>query len=101
MVKELKRLGVPVTVACKRLGISRSTYYYRSKDKSEDLKEAIMKIAYKHPSFGYRRITAVLRQEGFKINPKKVYRLYRELNLKKSVNRKGYDMPPFFEHLKI
>ena len=54
MVKELKRLGVPVTVACKRLGISRSTYYYRSKDKSEDLKEAIMKIAYKHPSFGFQ-----------------------------------------------
>ena len=61
MVKELNKLGVPVAVACKRLGISRSTFYYRSKDKNEDLKEAIMEIAYKYPSFGYRRITAVLR----------------------------------------
>jgi len=77
MIKELNQLGVPVTVACKKLGVSRSTYYYFSKD--EDLKEAIVKIAYRHSSFSYRRITAVLRHQGFKVNHKKVYRLYREL----------------------
>jgi len=104
MVKELNKLGVPVAVACKRLGISRSTFYYRSKDKNEDLKEAIMEIAYKYPSFGYRRITAVLRHQGFKVNHKKVYRLYRELNLQESVKRRGYrkrafyQQPPVAEH---
>ncbi len=90
MVKELNRLGVPVTVACKRLGISRSTYYYRGKDREEHLKNAIMEIAYKYPSFGYRRITAVLRHQGFRVNHKRVYRLYRELNLQKSAKRRGY-----------
>ncbi|WP_274540974.1 IS3 family transposase [Thermovibrio guaymasensis] len=76
--------------------MSRFTYYYCSKDKSEDLKEAIMEIAYKHPSFGYRRIRAVLRHQGFKVNHKKVYRLYRELNLQKSVKRKGYRKRAFY-----
>jgi putative transposase len=104
MVKELNQLGVPVTVACRRLGISRSTYYYRSRDKSTNLKEAIMEIAYMYPSFGYRRITAALRNRGFKVNHKKVYRLYRELNLQKSVKRRGYrkkvsyQQPPVAEH---
>jgi putative transposase len=97
MVKELNQLGVPVTVACRRLGISRYTYYYRSRDKSTDLKEAIMEIAYMYSSFGYRG-------RGFKVNHKKVYRLYREQNLQKSVKRRGYrkkvsyQQPPAAEH---
>jgi len=64
MVKKLNQLGVPFTVACKRLGINRSIYYYHSKDKDEILRKTILEIAYQHPSFGYRRITAVLRRQG-------------------------------------
>lgn len=104
MVEKLNQHGVPITVACRRLGISRSTYYYQSKREDEHLKEAIIEIAYRYPSFGYRRITAVLRRQGFEVNHKKVYRLYRELNLQKSVKRRGYKkkatygQPPAAEH---
>jgi len=97
MVKELNDMGVPIIVACKRLGINRSTYYYCHKDKDKDLKEAILEIAFRHPTFGYRRITAILRNQGFRVNHKRVYRLYRELNLQKSVKRKGYRRKNFYK----
>ena len=64
MVTELKNLGVPVSVTCKRFGISCSTYYYRSRSTDNELKELILEIAYRHPSLGYRRITALLRKMG-------------------------------------
>ncbi len=42
------------------MGISRSTYYYKPKDKPSDmdLAEKIEEIALDFPSYGYRRITA-------------------------------------------
>ncbi len=104
MVEKLNQHEVPITVACRRLGTSRSTYYYQSKREDEHLKEAIMEITYRYPSFGYRRITAVLKRQGFEVNHKKVYRLYKELNLQKSVKRREYKkkttygQPPAAEH---
>jgi len=38
----------------------------------------------KHPRYGYRRITALLRREGFEVNPKRVARIRREEGLKVS-----------------
>jgi len=91
MVEELNNLGVPINAACRRLGINRSTYYYRPCNKDNKLKELILEIAYKHPSFGYRRITAVLRKQGLRVNHKRIYRLYRELNLQKPARRKTHN----------
>jgi hypothetical protein len=35
-----------------------------------------------HPRFGYRRVWALLRQEGWRVNRKRVYRLWRRQGLK-------------------
>jgi putative transposase len=46
-------------------------------------------MAATHVRYGYRRLTVLLRREGWKINTKRVYRLYDEENLKvRSVERK-------------
>ena len=46
-----------------------------------DLRDAIQRIALAWPSYGRPRITAELRHRGWKVNPKRVYRLMREDNL--------------------
>ena len=52
-------------------------------------KERIRELALGHASFGYRRITAVLRRQGWRVNPKRVYRLYRQMDLQRPTRRKG------------
>lgn len=78
--------GIPVTKAAELLGVSRSGYYrWRKKtnDNSGDmeLRNLIQKIAIEFPAYGYRRITAELRNRGYTVNHKKVLRLMREDNL--------------------
>jgi putative transposase len=46
-----------------------------------DLRDAIQRIALEWPSYGRPRITAELRRRGWKVNPKRVYRILREDNL--------------------
>ena len=67
--------------------VSRSSFYRfgtrpkRLVDSDMDLRDAIQRIAVAMPSYGRRRITAELRRRGWKVNPKRVYRLMREDNL--------------------
>jgi putative transposase len=50
-------------------------------DADMDPRDAIQRIAVEMPSYGRRRITAELRRRGWRVNPKRVYRLMREDNL--------------------
>jgi putative transposase len=43
--------------------------------------ERIREIAATRVRYGYHRIHVLLRREGWRINPKRVYRLYREMGL--------------------
>jgi putative transposase len=52
-----------------------------SKQTDMDLRHAIQEVALEWPSYGRPRITAELRRQGWKVNPKKVQRLLREDNL--------------------
>jgi len=47
----------------------------------QDLRDAIQRISLEWPYYGRPRITAELRRRGWKVNPKRVYRLIREDNL--------------------
>ena len=58
---------------CQLTGISRSGYYRHW--------DAIQCLALKHRHYGYRRIGALLRREGWQANHKRVLRLMREDNL--------------------
>jgi len=69
------------------MDIKRSTLYYRAKDnlykkiKEADIKDKIATISYKHPYYGYRRMTAQLKREKVMINHKRVLRMMRELGI--------------------
>jgi putative transposase len=64
------------------LPVERSTYHYRSRRAGQaHLIERIREIATTRVRYGYRRIHVLLRREGWRVNAKRVYRLYREMGL--------------------
>ena len=69
--------------SCRLLNIHRKTYRYRTKRRNDDdLRKNIINIANERRRFGYRRIHKMLIRKGIKVNHKKVYRIYKEENLK-------------------
>jgi putative transposase len=71
-----------VTHACGLISISRSLYRYRSRRPDcGALRARIGEIAAVKRRYGYRRVHVVLRREGWTMNRKLTYRLYREAGL--------------------
>lgn len=74
--------------ACKAIGSCRMTIRYASRRADDaDLRERMKAIAHERRRFGYRRVLVLLKREGYVINHKKLYRLYREEKL--AVRRRG------------
>jgi putative transposase len=74
--------GLGVTRACGLVDISRSLYRYRSRrPDSAALRTRIEEIAAVKRRYGYRRVYLRLRREGWEVNRKRVYRLYRDAGL--------------------
>ena len=75
-----------VAAACRALGLSRSSYYRsgQSSLESRRIRKEVLELSAKHPRYGYRRITALMRREGFEINVKRVARIRREEGIKVS-----------------
>ena len=48
----------------------------------EGLTKAIIRLATRYGRYGYRRITALLRTEGWLVNAKRVRRIWRQEGLK-------------------
>ena len=48
------------------------------------IRKEVLELSDKHPRYDYRRITALLRREGFEVNPKRVARIRREEGIKVS-----------------
>ncbi|MGF6980090.1 transposase InsO family protein [Paraburkholderia sp. JPY465] len=86
----------PLAGLLKLAGLARSTFYYQQKalqlvDKYADLKARIKAIFDRHKGrYGYRRITAAIRQEGQTVNHKTIQRLMGDLRLKSCVRIKKY-----------
>jgi len=80
----IKTIGVSVRRACMVLGIGRSTYHYQSTTTPLEsaLTERIIELALQYGRYGYRRITALLRAEGWQVNHKRVERIWRQEGLK-------------------
>jgi putative transposase len=71
-----------VTRACGLVQISRALYRYQSRrPECAGLRERIAEIAALKCRYGYRRIHVLLRREGWRVNRKLTYRLYREAGL--------------------
>jgi transposase InsO family protein len=65
--------------ACRALDLGRSSYYRSSVRRTGSLEkqQQIRALSERHPRYGYRRITAVLKRGGMKVNAKRVQRVRR------------------------
>ncbi len=66
--------------ACRALEINRSSLRYVAVpvDYEKRLVKRMNELAVAHPRWGYRMVATLLRGEGWKVNPKRVLRLWRQ-----------------------
>ena len=71
---------------CRAAGVSRAGYYRfllrpQVPEAAMDLRSQIQRIALRWPAYGYRRVHAELRRQGWSVNHKRILRLMRADNL--------------------
>ena len=74
-----------VSNQCKLVGLHRSSYYFKPKGESvlnQQLMKSIDRKFLKCPFYGVERMTDHLRSLGYSVNPKRVRRLYKIMNLR-------------------
>ena len=80
--------GMSERRACKAIGCCRMTVRYQTARADDaSLRQRMRAIAQERRRFGYRRLHVLLKREGYLINHKKLFRLYREERL--AVRRRG------------
>ena len=84
MANTVDHYGVSERRACRVIGQCRATQRYSSRKEEEDerLRSDVIRLASKYGRYGYKRITALLRQDGWHVNHKRVARIWREEGLK-------------------
>ncbi len=67
--------------ACTLIGLAPKVYRYRRSEDDGVLRTRLKALAAQRRRFGYRRLHLLLRREGFTVNHKKLFRIYREERL--------------------
>ncbi len=69
--------------ACVAVGVSRSVVRYVARKRQDEARliKKIRKLAVRNSRYGYRRITVLLRREGFRVNKKRVHRIWKSEGL--------------------
>jgi len=81
---------------CELLDLCRASYYYPPVAVSDEERTLLRRLDEQYtrtPFYGVRRMTAVLRHEGYAVNPKRVRRLLRTLGLWALVPQPGTSRP--------
>jgi putative transposase len=74
----------PTRLLCQLLGVPRSSVYYRAQpipDAEAMLKGVLLELAGEWPTYGYRRLTAMMRRLDWPVNGKRVRRWMDELGI--------------------
>ncbi len=83
MAQLCEGLGVSERPACRALGQSRGSQRYEAKVADDEAVTArTVSLATEYGRYGYRRIAAMLRAEGWSANHKRVERIWRQEGLK-------------------
>jgi len=78
------KLGISERRACQGVGQARSTQRRKHKIRNDEavLTESVIRLATQYGRYGYRRIRAMLKAEGWHVSYKRVYRIWRREGLK-------------------
>ena len=80
---ELSERRACIMISCVRMTVR----YCSRRPQDTELRERLRALAHERRRFGYRRLHVLLRREGFIVNHKRLFRLYREERL--MVRRRG------------
>jgi putative transposase len=71
-----------IRMLCETLDVHRCNLYHQPRlDEDQPIKDALRELAGAWPTYGYRRLTEMLRRDGLRINEKRVRRLMHELGI--------------------
>ncbi|MCG8607499.1 IS3 family transposase, partial [bacterium] len=77
-----QRYGVSERRSCRTLQLNRATQRYRGhRDPQIPLRQRLRELSQTRVRYGYRKMTVLLKREGWPVGKKLVYRLYREEGL--------------------
>jgi len=86
---KLRQAAYPVTDICAVVGLTRSTFYHaRQAETDVRLRETLSALAAEYPTYGYRRLTALLGRQDWQVNHKRVQRLMRDMGLQRPLKRR-------------
>jgi putative transposase len=73
----------PIRLVCRLLDLPRSSVYYAPRPATDEamLKTALLDLAGEWPTYGYRRLTRMMKRLGWSVNAKRVRRWMDELGL--------------------
>jgi putative transposase len=104
----------PIRLVCRLLDFPRSLLYRTPAAPAAaeaDLRAALLRLAGEWPTYGYRRLTALLQREGWTVNSKRVRRLMAELAIlgrppvrRTRTTNSDHDFPRYpnlVEHLEV
>ncbi len=78
----LKTKQVSERRSCQLILLARSTCGYRIKrEPDEAFENQVKELAFAHPRYGYRRVHALLKRRGQKLNRKRVVRVWQKFDL--------------------
>lgn len=80
----MEKFNLSLRRACKIFNQHVSTQRYNKNENelSIAIRNRVIELASDYGRYGYRRITALLQREGFNVNHKRVYKIWREEGLK-------------------
>lgn len=67
--------------ACELLANAFSSFRYRSKRQDDELRQLLATLAWQQPRYGYRRLMILLWWEDWKVNHRRVFRIYHAAGL--------------------
>ena len=79
-----ERFGASERRACRAISQDRATQRYQPKAASDEqpLRDNIVELASQYGRYGYRRVTVLLRNAGWRVNHKRVERIWRQEGLR-------------------
>jgi putative transposase len=81
---EVEHRSISISRQCELLGLARSSFYYEPRPETEEnlrLMHMLDKQYTATPCYGVLKMTAFLKSQGEKVNPKRVRRLMRKMGL--------------------
>ena len=84
----VKDYDISVSRACKLTSLPRTMYYYKSQKDDTEVIEVLQDLAFKHTTYGFRKLYAYTRGSGKQWNHKRIYRVYKLLKLNRKLKGK-------------